>query len=151
MLHDGLPAADDVMLTVGATGALNLVFLALAGPGDEVLLADPFFVMYRNLALPTALACDIQPWVERHREKRALAADTLEAAGYRFNRPGGTIFMFVEAQGGADLAFCQRALERKVVLVPGRAFSHRSTHFRVCIGVDEETLRRGLEGVCELR
>lgn len=38
---------DDVMVTAGVSGGLLLSSLALINPGDEVIIPDPFFVMYR--------------------------------------------------------------------------------------------------------
>ncbi|MDX2176679.1 MAG: aminotransferase class I/II-fold pyridoxal phosphate-dependent enzyme [Candidatus Sumerlaeia bacterium] len=37
------------IVTSGTTGALYLLFLALLNPGDEVLVPDPYFVMYKQL------------------------------------------------------------------------------------------------------
>ena len=42
-------AHDDVMIASGTSGALFLVFLALLDPGDDVLVPDPYFVMYDAL------------------------------------------------------------------------------------------------------
>ncbi len=58
--------ADDpgVMLTSGTSGALLLAFLALMDPGDEIIIPDPYFVMYPQLAAicgGTAVRCDIYP------------------------------------------------------------------------------------------
>lgn len=39
-------AADDVVMTCGAAGGLNVVFKALLNPGEEVLVSRPFFVEY---------------------------------------------------------------------------------------------------------
>jgi aspartate/methionine/tyrosine aminotransferase len=41
---------SDVMVTAGVSGGLMLSFLALLNPGDEVLIPDPYFIMYRHLA-----------------------------------------------------------------------------------------------------
>lgn len=41
---------SEVMVTCGVSGALMLSFLALLDPGDEILIPDPYFVMYRHLA-----------------------------------------------------------------------------------------------------
>ena len=38
--------ADSLVITCGAAGALNSVFRAVLGPGDEVLTPAPFFVEY---------------------------------------------------------------------------------------------------------
>jgi aspartate/methionine/tyrosine aminotransferase len=40
----------DVMVTCGVSGGLMLSFMALLNPGDEILVPDPYFVMYRHLA-----------------------------------------------------------------------------------------------------
>ena len=45
-----LSSAEDVMMTTGASGALTLAFIVLLGEGDEVLIPDPYFVIYPNLA-----------------------------------------------------------------------------------------------------
>ncbi len=37
----------DVVMTVGAGGALNVVFKALLDPGDEIVVLAPYFVEYR--------------------------------------------------------------------------------------------------------
>jgi len=37
------------LITSGVSGGLMLALLACVGPGDEVLIPDPFFVMYKHL------------------------------------------------------------------------------------------------------
>ncbi len=39
----------DVLITSGVSGALLLVIMAVCDPGDEVIVLDPFFVMYKHL------------------------------------------------------------------------------------------------------
>lgn len=48
---DGTQLPDDtgVLVTSGVSGGLLLLLLTCAGPGDEVLIPDPYFVMYRHL------------------------------------------------------------------------------------------------------
>jgi len=41
----------DVFVTSGVSGGILLSYLALLDPGDEVLMPDPFFCMYRDLAV----------------------------------------------------------------------------------------------------
>jgi aspartate/methionine/tyrosine aminotransferase len=45
---DVRPAAQRVVVTPGASGALQLVFAALLSPGDQVLLADPGYPCNRH-------------------------------------------------------------------------------------------------------
>ncbi len=281
----GLPEGDEVMMTSGATGAINLGLLALVDPGDEVLLPDPGFVMYRTLVeilggVPVAYdmhpdfrlrveevekglsdrtrlvilnspsnptgaaagadevgalatlcaergvpvlsdelyalfryddphvsikrfpACEsllvggfskafgmagwrlgwaagppelIEPMrtlqqfsytcpptlvqrgamaafdvdmsaeIEAYRRKRDLVHDGLVAAGYETVKPGGTFFFFPRVPWGDDLEFCNRALEEKLILVPGRTFGSSTQHFRLSFAASDETLERGLE------
>jgi len=42
---------EEVMVTAGVTGGLLLASLALINPGDEVIIPDPFFVMYEYQVL----------------------------------------------------------------------------------------------------
>ncbi len=42
---------EEVMVTAGVTGGLLLAGLALINPGDEVIIPDPYFVMYEYQAL----------------------------------------------------------------------------------------------------
>jgi aspartate aminotransferase/aminotransferase len=38
-----------VLVTSGVSGGLLLAFMALVNPGDEVIIPDPYFVMYKHL------------------------------------------------------------------------------------------------------
>lgn len=40
--------ADDVIMTCGAAGALNVIFKTILDPGDEVLCPAPYFVEYNS-------------------------------------------------------------------------------------------------------
>jgi len=42
---------EDILITAGATGGYYLAMLALVSPGDEVLIADPYFVAYANVVI----------------------------------------------------------------------------------------------------
>lgn len=42
--------AEDIMITSGVSGGILLSFMALLDPGDEVIIPDPYFVMYKHLA-----------------------------------------------------------------------------------------------------
>lgn len=40
---------DEVFITSGVSGGILLALMVLVGPGDEVLIPDPYFVMYKHL------------------------------------------------------------------------------------------------------
>jgi aspartate/methionine/tyrosine aminotransferase len=53
-----------VVVTSGTSGALMLAFMALMDPGDEAIIADPYFVMYPNVLKVLgchARLCDTYP------------------------------------------------------------------------------------------
>ena len=45
----GAPPGQEILITSGTSGGLLLAFLVLIDPGDEVLIPDPYFVMYKHL------------------------------------------------------------------------------------------------------
>lgn len=48
--HDMGYTAEDIIMTVGAAGAMNCVFRSLLGTNDEVIAFAPYFGEYRNYA-----------------------------------------------------------------------------------------------------
>ncbi len=42
-------ASNEVLVTSGVSGGIFLSLLALVDPGDEVIIPDPYFVMYKHL------------------------------------------------------------------------------------------------------
>ncbi|MFQ6115638.1 MAG: pyridoxal phosphate-dependent aminotransferase, partial [bacterium] len=50
-LHSQSIKYEDVLITAGATGGYMLAILALVGPGDEVVIPDPYFVAYANVVI----------------------------------------------------------------------------------------------------
>lgn len=54
----------DLMVTSGTSGALLLACMALLNPGDEIVMPDPYFVVYPALAGlcgARAVYCDVHP------------------------------------------------------------------------------------------
>jgi aminotransferase len=66
---------------------------------------------------------------------------------------GGSFYSFIEVPkrlGMSASQFAEKALERKLLVIPGTVFSRRDTHFRVSFAVDEKTLSRGLAELANL-
>jgi aspartate aminotransferase len=94
----GLPyTADQVVMTVGAAGALNVALKALLDPGDEVLLLAPFFAEYefyvsnhggRVVVVETDDACE--PVVERI--LAALSPSSRALIVNSPNNPSGVVY-----------------------------------------------------------
>ena len=54
-------SADEIVMTCGAGGALNVVLKALLDPGDEVVIFAPYFVEYRFYADNHGGTCAVVP------------------------------------------------------------------------------------------
>jgi aspartate aminotransferase len=85
----------------------------------------------------------VDPRLYEARRDRLCAA--LEKMGYEFERPGGAFYLFPRAPGGDDVAFVQRLLEERVLVVPGSGFGTPGW-FRVAYCVADREIDGSLEG-----
>lgn len=110
-----------------------------------VCAPSPF--QYAALA---AMDVPMQSYVDAYRKKRDMV---LEMLGDRFEiaRPEGAFYAFPKVPTGETAsAFCQRAIERNVLVIPGNVFSARDTHFRISYATTDEKLREGCRILREL-
>ncbi|MCE2882284.1 MAG: aminotransferase class I/II-fold pyridoxal phosphate-dependent enzyme [Planctomycetaceae bacterium] len=142
--------------TYGCTGwRLGYV----AGPHDLVQsiakLQQYTYVCAPSMAQFAAAHCfevDMQPWVDRYEERRNTVLKAFEGIAH-VATPGGAFYAFVEVPKSLGLTasqFVERAIERSVLVIPGKVFSTRDTHFRLSFAAKEETLAKGLEILREL-
>lgn len=102
-------ADRDVFVTSGTSGGLVLAMLALLDPGDEVIMFDPYFVMYPALVKlvgGTPIIIDTYPDFRIDLDK-VEAAITPRTKLILFNTPGnptGVTATQAEADGLAELA-----------------------------------------------
>lgn len=68
---------QETLITSGVSGGLLLSILALINPGDEVLIPDPYFVMYKHLV---RLVGGVPVYVDTYATDFLLAPAALEAA-----------------------------------------------------------------------
>lgn len=90
-----------------------------------------------------ARCAHLRPDLAAYDANRRLLADSLKEMGYRMASPDGAFYLFIQAPGGDDLAFCQRAKEKNLLVVPGTGFDCPGW-FRVCYCVSEQTIRNSL-------
>ena len=100
--------ADDIVMTVGAGGALNVVLKTILNPGEEVIIPSPYFVEYNfyldnhqgvPVIVPTKsdFSLDLEAMASKISEKtRAILIDTP-------NNPTGKVYTEEELDGLADL------------------------------------------------
>jgi aspartate aminotransferase/aminotransferase len=91
-----------------------------------------------------ALGVDMQSHIDDYRRKRDLIVAGL-ADDFELVRPGGAFYVFPRAPWGTAEQFVHRAIEHKLLVIPGNIFSERNTHFRISYAAPDETIRRGVE------
>ena len=113
-----LPGQDrKLFITSGTSGGLMLSLITLVNPGDEVIIFDPFFVMYQALVSVVggkAVFVDTYPDFSID-IKRVAAAITPRTKAILFNSPAnptGAVASAAEVRALAELA-----AERKIALI----------------------------------
>ena len=64
---------------------------------------------------------------------------------FRLVKPKGAYYAFPEAPGGDGDAFVERALAKKLFVIPGSVFSKRGSHIRISFAASEEAILRGID------
>lgn len=100
---------EDVIITAGATGGILLSFLVTLDPGDEVIIPDPYFVLYEyQLLLLGAKPVFIDTYPDfRLREevlRRAITEKTKAILINSPNNPTGAVYSRQELEMVASLA-----------------------------------------------
>lgn len=90
-----------------------------------------------------ALELDMKPYVDAYRQKRDRIFDGLKDV-LDIVRPDGAFYLFPRAPGGLDSdTFVDRCVAKNLLVVPGGAFSHARTHFRVSFALEDAVLDQG--------
>ncbi len=111
------------LVTLGTSGGLSLVMWSLVNPGDEVLMFDPYFVMYPAL---TKLVGGVPVIVDTHPDFRidlnkVAAAITPKTKLILLNSPGNPTGVVTSEEDVRGLA--KLAAEKNVVLVSDEIYS----------------------------
>ncbi len=91
-----------------------------------------------------ALDVDMQPHIDDYRRKRDLILAGL-SEDYEVTRPGGAFYVFPKAPWGTADQFVHKAIENRLLIIPGNIFSRQDTHFRISYAASDATIGRGLE------
>ena len=166
-LEDGAcPSAarlwDQVLLirglgkTYGCTGWRLGYAAGPAGLIDEMTKLQQFtYVCAPSMAQAAFEASDdvsMRAHVDEYQTRRDLVVEKLGPLT-DVVVPGGAFYAFIavpKALGLTGTQFAEKALERRVLVVPGAVFSGRDTHFRISYAVTPEKLSEGLGILREL-
>lgn len=164
----GRYANDQIIITSAVSGGLNLGYLALLNPNDEILIPDPYFLMYKQLALligAKPIFVDTYPDFSLHPERFAekITAKTRAIVLGSPVNPTGAVYNENDWRQLADLArahnliiifdaiyatFCYDApnidptkfYPEGILYLGGFSKSHALTGWRLGYAVGEKTL-----------
>jgi len=119
------PHADrHLLVTSGTSGALMLAMLALVNPGDEVIIFDPYFVMYAPLVrlaggTPVLVDTDAKFQIDLQRFVAALSSHTKLVL---LNSPGNPTGVCADEASVREVArICH---DRNVALISDEIYRH---------------------------
>ncbi len=113
-----------VLVTSGSSGALLLAITCAVDPGDEVILFDPYFVMYRHLvtlAGGTSVVIDTYEDGFQIDARKVAAAITPKTKVVLVNSPGNPTGVVASAESMKALADLCR--ERDILLISDEVYS----------------------------
>lgn len=126
----GLPiAADQIVMTCGAGGALNVILKTILDPGDEVIVPAPFFVEYRFYVDNAGGVSRIIPSQEDfsldlEAIRQAVTGKTKAVLINSPNNPTGKVFDEASIRGlAALLAEKGREFRREIFLISDEPYS----------------------------
>lgn len=108
---DGAIDPDDVLVSVGAAGALFTAATALLGPGDRLVVAHPNYAS--NLETPRAIGCEIATLPLRLEEGFRLDLDRLAA----LVTPGTRLVSLTTPHNPTGATLSREELERVIAIV----------------------------------
>ncbi len=91
-----------------------------------------------------ALDVEIREQIEAYHKKRDIIVDGLSDL-YEIAGPSGAFYVFPKAPWGTGTEFVKKAIEQSLLIIPGKVFSQRDTHFRISYAASNEVLQRGIE------
>lgn len=86
--------------------------------------------------------------VSVYQKKRDLLCDGLAKAGYEFQKPEGTFYLFVKSPIADDVEYTKILLKKNILVVPGNSFGGPG-YFRIAFCVDDATIINSLPGFAE--
>jgi aspartate/methionine/tyrosine aminotransferase len=93
-----------------------------------------------------AFDCDLSPAIAEYARRRDMVVKAFEGVA-EVARPGGAFYAFVQVPKRLGLTatqFVEKAIERRVLVIPGKVFSERDTHFRLSFATNPAKLEEGL-------
>lgn len=167
-----------VLVTSGVSGGLLLAFMALVNPGDEVIIPDPYFVMYKHLVNMLGGKCvfvDSYPTFQLTMEKisRAITSKTKMIIVNSPCNPTGVVYSEEQIKALAEIAaekdvlvitdeiydkFCYEGTcpsianyYKKILLLRGFSKSYAMAGWRLGFAAADESLKDVIEQMTKIQ
>lgn len=121
------------------------VYAAICGAGRALGFVCAPSLMQAALPLVTGTPSDL----EAYRTNRDLLYGALTSLGFRCVRPDGAFYLFVETPEPDANAFCERARQFELLLVPSDSFGCEG-YVRISYCVSTEQIRRSIPAFAAL-
>ena len=86
--------------------------------------------------------------VKVYQKKRDLLCAGLAKTGYKFKKPQGAFYLFVQSPIPDDVEFVKMLLKKNILVVPGSGFGGPG-YFRIAYCVDDATIINSMNGFAE--
>lgn len=123
----------------------ELVYAAIAGAGRSLGYVNAPGLFQRVCAQCADMTADIQIY----ETNKNILVKGLRDLGYHVVEPEGTFYMFPRTLEADDVAFCEKAKEFNLLIVPGIGFGCPG-HTRISYCVPTERAERSLEAFAKL-
>ncbi|MBS5164890.1 MAG: pyridoxal phosphate-dependent aminotransferase [Butyricicoccus pullicaecorum] len=114
-------------------------YAAICGAGRVLGYVNAPSLFQRVVAQCSGLTADLSIYARN----RDLLYEALTSYGYSCVKPKGAFYMFPQVPALDDYAFCERAKQRDLLVVPGTDFGAPG-HIRISYCVQTETIARAL-------
>jgi aspartate aminotransferase/aminotransferase len=91
-----------------------------------------------------ALDYDVTTFVDDYRRKRNRLLEGLDKR-FELTKPGGAFYLFPKTPWGTGLEFVEEAIRNNLLIIPGKVFSRRDSHFRISYAAEDVTLENGID------
>jgi len=151
---------DDVLVVNGFSKSYSMTGSRVGyacGP-VELIREMTKLQQYTFVCAPTAVQyaaikafdVDISKRVTVYKSQSVEAYSFLKNAGFEVEKVQGGFYLFPRLPINITATeFSRQLIEKKTLVIPGRAFSIKDSHFRISISVPRNTLKVGLKNIIE--
>ena len=133
-----------VLVPEEVTGSAD-IYAAVAGAGRSLGYVNAPSLFQQVVSL----CCDMTSDIKVYEENAQLLVSSLREMGYHVVEPSGAFYLFPRTLIPDDVAFCERAKEFDLLIVPGSGFGAPG-HTRISYCVQTDVIRRALPRFKEL-